>query len=288
MKGTLNQLIRALKPLGEIKQNYNGLKVNCPVCEKAGSSLNKFNLEVSYSKGIFHCWACHYKGSLWKLIKERGYKEYLDLFKLDIDQETTSLTITTFELPQYIINISNNKEAFNYLIERGLTFNKIKERGIKYCYAGDMKEGIIFPSYNLEGELTSYVIHYFKRGKYSVRKKDNHIGFYDSFVDKRSPIILVEGIYDALVVPNAIPMLGTTISDTLLTFLTNTDIIYIPDSDVKQRRVIKSMIIRLNTVCKSISYVKILSLYKDVNDIYVKNKVILTNSLKQYYQNEKA
>ena len=284
MKGTLPQLIRALKPLGEIKQSYSGLKVNCPICEKSGSSIEKYNLEVSHSKNSFHCWACHYKGSLWTLIKERGYKEYLDLFKSDTNKENTTLEVKTFELPQYIINALNNKDVCSYLVKRGLELSKIKERGIKYCYAGDMKEGIIFPSYNLEGELTSYVIHYYKREKYSIRKKDNHIGFYDSFVDKRSPIILVEGIYDALVVPNAIPMLGTTISDILLSFLTNTDVIYIPDSDVKQRKVIKSMIIRLNSVCKSISYVKLLSLYKDVNDIYVKNKVLLVNSLKQYYK----
>ncbi len=284
MLGTEKQLTLALKPLGIVKTNYNGLKYNCKCCEKSGSPIDKFNLEVSYKKNMFHCWACGYSGSIWKLIKDYGYKEYLHLFNTHVRTlEEEEKEEKAFELPQYVINVLNNKEASSYLLGRGLTKEKIRERQIKFCYAGDFKDGIIFPSYNLEGELTAFVIHFPKQKRYSVRKNTNFNGFYESFIDKRVPIVLVEGVYDALVVPNAIPMLGThSISKGLLTFLSNTKVIYIPDTDVK-KPLQKQMVKSLETVCAEVNLYKILPIYKDVNEIFTSNRLVLVNSLKHFY-----
>jgi len=60
MKGTELQLIEALQPLKEHKKQAGQLKYNCPRCEnELNYARDKFNLEVSYSQEIFHCWSCH-------------------------------------------------------------------------------------------------------------------------------------------------------------------------------------------------------------------------------------
>lgn len=284
MLGTSKQLELALRPLGQVKTNYNGLKYNCPICEKSGSPIDKFNLEVSLKKNMFHCWACGYSGSIWKIIKEKGYKEYLHLFDTHIHKaEEEEEEKVIFEIPQYVINVLNNKESTDYLLSRGLTKEKIRERQIKFCYAGHFKDGIVFPSYNLAGELTAYVVHFPKQKRYTVRKNTNFVGFYESFIDKRTPIILAEGVYDALVAPNAMPMLGThSISKDMLSFLANTNVIYIPDTDVK-KPLQKLMLKNLKTVCKEVNLYKILPVYKDINQIFVSNRLVLVNSLKQFY-----
>lgn len=285
MLGTETQLIQALKPLGQVKKNYNGIKYDCPICLKAGSGIDKFNLEISIKKNMFHCWCCGYSGSIYKIVKERGFKEFLHLFKTFtlIKEEDEEEGKKIFELPKYCLNVLNDKDSTDYLLSRGLTKEKIREREIKFCYAGQFKDGIIFPSYSLEGELTAFIIHFPKQKRYSIRKGPNFVGFYESFIDKKSPIILVEGVYDALVVPNALPMLGThSITSTLLTFLSNTNVIYIPDTDVKEP-LRKQTMKTLKTVCSNTQLYKILPIYKDTNEIFTKNKLALVNSLKQFY-----
>ena len=232
MIGSTTQLIRALKPLGDPKYSGLQLKYDCPRCLKAGSGEGKTNLEVqSTGTQLFHCWACNYKGHVSKLIKDYGYKEYLELFSNKQGLEPGE-KVEIFELPKYIQNVLNNKEATTYLLSRGLTKSKIRERDVRFCYAGDLKDRIIFPSYNEHGELTCFVTHHLKTKKYSVRKKDNFVCFHQGFIDKRMPIILTEGIYDSLVVPNAIPTLGMTLSPELLAFLSNTTVILALDNDV--------------------------------------------------------
>lgn len=282
MAGSLNQLVRALKPLGDPKYSGSQLKYDCPRCLKAGSGEGKTNLEVqSTGTQVFHCWACNYKGHISKLIKDYGYKEYLELFSTQ--QELDPLEKSQiFELPKYIQNVLNNKEATDYLLSRGLSKIKIRERDIRFCYAGELKNRIIFPSYNENGELTCFITHHLKTKKYSVRKKENFICFHQNFIDKRMPIILTEGIYDALVVPNAIPILGTTLSTELLAFLSNTTVLLAVDNDLALS-VKKKMQKALKTVCKNFHTCIFSTKYKDINETFLKDKLGLITNLHQFY-----
>lgn len=289
MNGTYQQLKLALKPLGDYKESYHQLKFDCPLCRKSGQGFSKTNLEVKYMNqpfgGVMHCWACSYSGSVWKLIKDFGNKEYLSLFGGDrLNLEDKKEKPSLLELPKHIFSAANNQEAVNYLLGRGITKDIINKRQIKFCYSGDFKDAIIFPSYNTKEELTAFVIHFFKQKRYEVRKSPSFISFYESHIDKRSPIALVEGVYDCLSIPNSIPLLGTTISEALLNALSNTHVIYIPDSDVRislRKQIIK----QLEAVCQNVSYYKTNSIYKDINEAYIGNKLELINSLKQFYIN---
>lgn len=285
MNGSFAQLKLALVSLGHYEEHGQQLRFNCPICEKLGSH-NKHNLEVRYMNqpwgGLSHCWACGYSGSAYKVIRDYGNRDYLPLFSgesLHLEEEKPKLS---FELPKHIINVLNHTEATTYLLSRGLTKEKIRERQIKYCYAGKLKECILFPSFNSKGELTACIIHHYKQFRYEIRKNSNFVLFYETFIDKQSPIILVEGVYDALVIPNAIPILGTSISEELITFLSNTSVIYAPDKDVKPSLQVE-IIKKLESVCKKVNYYKQFPLYKDINETYIKNKIVLVNSLKQFY-----
>lgn len=282
---TQQTILQALKPLGLHRTSINQIKFNCPLCEKSGSAINKYNLEVKTSSlgGFFHCWACNYKGTLYKLVKDYGFKEFLHLFDTRPAYEKgEAKEIVLFELPHHIYNVLNHKESAEYLLSRGLTKEKIREREIKYCYSGVSKGAIIFPSYTSNGELTAFVIHQPKLKKYYINKKENFVCFYESFIDKRVPIIVTEGVFDALVVPNAVPILGTTISNELQIFLSYTEVIYIPDTDLF-KKVKKDTLKKIQSVCKKTHFLDLTLKHKDINEAFVKDKVALTDSLRQFY-----
>ena len=140
----------------------------CPKCEsELGNALDKYNLEVNYNKnnGVWHCWACNQHGSLFTLIRKYGSKAFLDLFKnleygLLKTEEKEELPL---ELPKYSINVLNIPAAANYLLnDRKIPKQKIKERNVKYCYNGEYKDCIIFPSYDIENKLNGFVSHNLK------------------------------------------------------------------------------------------------------------------------------
>ena len=70
--------------LGESKQGgydsgVNQYQFNCPHCaDEKGGVDNKFNLEISFTLGKFHCWSCGSAGSISRLIKLRGGKPLVD------------------------------------------------------------------------------------------------------------------------------------------------------------------------------------------------------------------
>lgn len=286
-KGSLQQLKLALKPLSECKEQYNQLRYDCPICLKSGTGLDKHNLEVKYissGKGMFHCWACGYKGSVYRLIKDFGYKEYLDLFSTSLDKTTDSKKKDfSIDLPKYNISALNDKEVFNYLQLRGVTKDLVKERKIRYCYSDELKDCILFPNYNEQLELTGVVAHNYKTKKYKIFKSSSFTFFYEKFIDKNFPITITEGIYDCLVIPNSIPLLGLVLSDYLLDFLDNTVLVLMIDSDVLNRKQ-KQLLNKLKKINCKVIYGN-LSPYKDINEYYVKDSKELKTTLIKVYEN---
>ncbi len=286
-KIAIAQYIRALKPLGEYKLRGHQLQFDCPHCLKAGSSPGKFNLEINTQSNIFNCWACRYSGHISKLIKEKGYKEYIDLFSdkkiHDFNKEESLEYERIFSLPKYITNACNNEQAKQYLLSRGLIEEKIKERNIKYCYSGKFKDCIIFPSYDEHEEVNCFVSHNLKTKKYTVNKKDTFFCFYETFIDKRSPVFLTEGVYDALSIPNAIPLLGVSISKELLTYLSNTTVVLAMDNDLNPR-VKKQLYKQLYSVCKKVIQLPFKG--KDINESFLKNKLQLVETIQAIYTNK--
>lgn len=281
---TKKLVVSALIPLGDFKENGDQLKYNCPLCEADGAPIDKFNLEVNVAKEMYHCWACHDSGGLAKAARKFGLAEYATMFEKRRDNESEEIQeIKILELPEQCYSVLRNEDATKYLLnERGLTRDIIKQRNIKWCYGGRQKNSIIFPSYLPNGALNYFVSHHFITKKYYKCKAPNNICFYESFIDRRVPVIVTEGIYDALVVPNGQPNLGTDLTETTLTKLNNCDVIIGFDSFIA-KGVVKKAQSDLKSMGCSVEVLKIPSEYEDLNDLAVRNKPLLKKLLIPFY-----
>ena len=236
----VNKLIDLLESfLGDHKKhNKRGKQISfdCPNCAaiKGVDSDHKGNLEVSYKDGIYNCWACgethDTKGRLANLFKNYADKATLAKFyKLDLQFnhfKTEEEQKDELKLPEEYIKLDGrfgNKlfsGAFAYLYERGLKDEHIKKFEIGFCLDGKYQSRVVIPSYDIENKLNFFVtrsIGYkttkFKYLNPSVEKQT--LIFNERFIDWEKPIFLVEGVFDHMVVPNSVPLLGKKMSDKL-------------------------------------------------------------------------
>jgi DNA primase len=219
---------------------------------KGYKEKTKYNLEVNLQKHVFKCWACESEssdmhGSLARLIRKYGnekllqeYKSILfsikesNLYKLNFGNDISADVIEREEIRfpetfrRFRKDEDNNKTALNYLMERGIGWDIIEEYKIgyteketdpklrKYSYR------VIIPSYNDLGELNYWVARDYlpntnkkpsKRTKYANPKVDKKsIIFNEEKIQWDADIILVEGTFDHIVVPNSIPLLGKVLN----------------------------------------------------------------------------
>jgi hypothetical protein len=228
--------------LGESRKHNEDtgqIAFDCPVCSAESNSNDgdgKGNLEINYHRGLYKCWACpdtnHMYGRVTNLVKRHGspknLRDYL-LIKPDADdivvREHKEILVTLPEDYKKLseCNFSDFKYnlAMDYLRARGITDEIIKEYEIGYAYKGKSYHRIIIPSYDAEGELNYYIARWFhsdyNKLKYinpTVEKQE--IIFNEYKINWYSTIYLVEGVFDHIVTPNSIPLLGKVISDKLL------------------------------------------------------------------------
>ena len=234
--------------LGEPKNdNTEGwIQFCCPCCaeRKCVESDGKYNLEVNIEKGVYHCWVCgdtdDMKGKISQLIRKYGNQQLLseyytiiknikesslyclyggDKFNDDFIDDVQEVYLP-FGCKPITKEDKNAEEAYEYLIKRGLDEYFIKTYNLKYI--GDdekkpvMKNRIIIPSYDMYGNLNYWVGRDY-RGDAFLRYKNPKIEktkfiFNEKFVNWYENITLVEGVFDHMVVPNSIPLLGKTLN----------------------------------------------------------------------------
>lgn len=217
---------------------------NCPCCAEENGGLvdNKYNFCINYSKGVCHCWKCNTSGRLSKYIKQYGginkLREYKEIvrdirkcqqYTLENNFISNDIDIlkneNTISLPDDYISLIGNdtpyaKEALEYLYRRGIDENMIKRFNIGYTNRWtkdyNMKNRIIIPSYDEFGELNYYVARDYT-GKNKKRKYNNpnipkttYI-FNEGMINWYEDITIVEGVFDHMVVPNSVALLGKTL-----------------------------------------------------------------------------
>lgn len=223
----LNYLEKLLgKSHKRARENY---AFYCPFC-----SHHKPKLEVNLhtnekGENPWECWVCNTKGrtvrSLLKQLKvdqttisevtkhiQKGSIDAQISFSLELPKEFRPLSEPSNSI---LIN-----RARKYLYNRGLTDNDFIKYNIGYCPSGEYADRIIVPSYDERGVLNYFVGRSvnpdtsFKYKNPSVSK--DVIGF-ESFINWDVPVVLCEGVFDAIAVKrNAIPLLGKTMSQSLL------------------------------------------------------------------------
>lgn len=227
--------------LGESKQGgydkgVTQYQFNCPYCaDEKGSVDNKYNLEVSFSLGKFHCWSCGNAGPISRLIKMRGGKpladEYfriiqdlkdnkyynLDLFKDNGDffEEQYIKLPKTFQ--KIDLATCRDKSLKAYLEKRKITQDIIDKYNIGRTTWDEedwtWRNRIIFPSYNAVGDLNYFIGRTYKdndkRNKYKNCDADkNKIVLHEDKICWDADIYLVEGAIDCIYYQNSISLMG--------------------------------------------------------------------------------
>jgi DNA primase len=228
--------------LGKGKEtSNNNYAYKCPFCNHHKPKL-EVNLQPnSKNETPWHCWVCNAKGKtllgLFKKLKVDSNKisELKSILgftpKIDIVND-----INKVELPKEykpLTNISRTdifaKHVLAYLKKRGFTKADILKYNIGYCENGRYGGRVIIPSYNANGELNYFIardINPESKRKYDAPKcNKNEIIGLEYFINWNVPVILCEGIFDAIAIKrNAIPLLGKTIPKALMMKLVQSNV----------------------------------------------------------------
>jgi DNA primase len=213
-------------------------------------SHHKPKLQVNIQTGKWHCWVSNQGGhNLFQLFKKVGAnrQEFRELSKL--------LGETTFyntkdepgkqdiKLPDEFKSLSEphnsiiKDHAMLFLKKRGITKEDITRYNLGYCTDGQYQNRIIIPSYDEQGRLNYFVGRDFYAStlKYKNPPIPKDVIGFDLYVNWSLPIILVEGVFDAMSVKNnSIPLFGKTILPRLYQKIVEKkvkDIFIILDSD---------------------------------------------------------
>ena len=212
----------------------NNVAFNCPFCHHSKPKL-EIQLHTNEKKeNPWHCWVCGEKGktlsALFKKIKAPTHKlqELYSLIKPGTKQKEQFQTLS---LPKEFIPLSQthtldkittieSKHALKFLKTRGLTEADIIKYNIGFCAEGNFSKRVIVPSYDANGELNYFVTRTYLPDdpqKYKNPPVGKNIIGWEYYINWDVPIVLVEGIFDALTIKrNVIPLFGKTISEELM------------------------------------------------------------------------
>jgi DNA primase len=196
----------------------------------------KGNLEVNYKYGVYKCWVCAEThgthGSIFKLIKKFGnprqLKKYL-LLKPEDDEDLSKRTYKPVKLPKEFVSFKDAsfgmkltpgyKQAYNYIKNRNITDLMLQIYNIGFCATGLYENRIIIPSYDENNRLNYFIARSFLlKTKFKYKNPEAQkelIIFNEHLIDWDKPVYIVEGAFDSIFIPNAIPMLGKFMSEHL-------------------------------------------------------------------------
>ena len=250
--------------LGAYYDKGEELLFTCPSCNH-----HKRKFSVNLDKDAYKCWVCDYRGrnirrlirrfgtytqlTRWDEISDKGsLQRFDDLFvekrlcesKVKISLPNEFRSLTSERIPATGVN------AIKYLHSRGVTKADILKWKIGFCFEGEYRNRIIVPSFDEDGDCSYFIARSYTGDSYKYKnpRASKDIVFNELFIDWNSDLVLVEGVFDALVAGNAVPILGSTLrkgSKLLREIVRNDTPIYIaldPDAAKKERKVIKTLL----------------------------------------------
>ena len=259
----------ALKILHEVIGDHRQASKNehyfkCPACDHY-----KHKLAINLDKNVFHCWVCDYRGrNIRRLIRRFG--SYIQLQKWDGITDRTDLERfadlfmersdredkTKAELPEEFTSLCSKNTpatgiyALRYLEKRGVTKADILKWKIGYCFSGEYRNRIIVPSFNEDGDCSYFIARSYTGDSYKYKnpRASKDIVFNELFINWNDDLVLVEGVFDALVAGNSVPILGSTLrsnSDLVRKIVLNDTPIYValdPDARQKENKIIQTLL----------------------------------------------
>ena len=218
----INILDKALKSKGNKLKKTNEYMYWSPFVQH-----HKPKLQVNIETGKWHCWVSNQGGhNLFQLLKQVNADRIL--FKeLSDAVGSTYYTSDKKDDKQIILNLPKEAtplwnggdsvqklHALKFIMERGLTMEDVVRYNLHYCLNGVYQNRIIVPSYDSNGQLNYFVGRDFYKGgmKYKNPPIPKDIIGFDLYIDWSQPIVLCEGVFDAIAIKNnSIPLFGKTI-----------------------------------------------------------------------------
>ena len=216
--------------LGDCRRSSNEFLFYCPFCNH-----HKKKMSVNFALNAWKCWVCDTRGkNIYRLVRRFGtYQQRqkwleldgrLDLSEFDkLFMELNEIEeAQTTDLPAEFVSLNNKRlprhsqTPLNYLYGRGLTRKDMLFWKIGYCKEGRYGGRIVVPSFNIAGDCNyvvsrSYVGH---RMKYLNPLVGKDIIFNELYIDWDEPVVLVEGVFDAIVAgTNSIPIMGSSLRE---------------------------------------------------------------------------
>jgi len=199
----------------------------CPHCKHY-----KQKLEINLETYNYHCWTCSPKlggKNFFYLLKDLRNinQEQLDIIKrytnvrkyVHIEKKKDILYLPeTFKSMLTPSDSIEYKHALRYIRNRNISDADIRKYNIGYVDDGEYGGRIVIPSYTSNGELNYFIARSYtdSKLKYKNPKVSKDIILFESLISWNYPIVIVEGVFDAIAVKrNAIPILGKNISQTL-------------------------------------------------------------------------
>jgi len=211
------------------KRARDNYAFHCPFCNHRKPKL-EINLATNEEgNNPWECWVCQTRGRTIKslLYQLKTPKEQAaDILKyLPKGTYIEYKQLSIIELPkeyQPLYSASQTSVVANlvrkYLHERGLSTNDFIKYSIGYATSGEYGGRVIIPSYSESGQLNFFVARAFDGNyfKYKNPEASKDIIFFENLINWAQPIILCEGVFDAMSIRrNAIPILGKSISTSL-------------------------------------------------------------------------
>lgn len=223
--------------LGKEKNHYDNkgqISFDCPVCsEDKGYEKGdgKGNLEVNYFSHLFKCWACSEthgtQGPLGKLFDLFGNKKQKRIYNLVKPEELKEKydKKVLIKWPEGYVKFKDSnpiyiphRDAYNYLISRGITDEIIEKYNIGYTVKGSFAYRIIVPSFDQEGKLNYFIARSWLKRKMKYKNpsapKDDII-FNERFIDWKKDIYICEGVFDSFFFDNPVILLGKEMNKNL-------------------------------------------------------------------------
>jgi hypothetical protein len=251
----------------------------------------KKKLEVNLETSQWSCFVCR------DINKAKGKKISTLLKKIDVPQEyldelkiirpNEKIQSSTSELNKAILpkefislNCFKSKDKLEiikynqvsaFLKGRGVSGEDILKYNLGFCIEGNYADRVIVPSYDAKGKLNYFIARDFTNNlpeKYknpNVSVKDV-IGF-ELYINWNAPIILVEGVFDALTIKrNVIPLFGKVIHEPLMKKIMESKVnrIYICLDNDAQREALR-YVEQLMSYGKEVYLIELIG--KDANEI---------------------
>lgn len=219
--------------LGKSKRTAKGNRsFHCPFCQHRKPKLEIKVVDSPDGSNPWQCWVCGTKGrTIRSLLKHLNLtraeaESILQYVKRGEEQEESTKKIVRLPEEFESLELAPHSSVYanrvrKYLYARGLTDIDFVRYGIGYCMSGKYADRVIIPSYDENNILNYFVARsleskpYLKYINPDVNKSD--IIVFENLVNWDEPIILCEGVFDAMAIRrNAIPLLGQNISQALM------------------------------------------------------------------------